>query len=369
MYDKTKPYNQLPLLPPGADLNTVRVLKLANRAGVELARFNEQVADSKLMFVSALLLIDHFAVFEAVGSSKIEHIITTSEEVFEAKALPEADRTDAQKETLRYVGALTHGAQLLRDKGHLNTNAYIDIQKTLEPSRTGIRRLPGTQIKNALTGEVFFTPPEGETLIRDLLHNYEDYYNDQTSEVDALIRMAVLHYQFEAIHPFYDGNGRTGRILLPLYLMSQDRLRYPILFISGYILQHQSEYYASLRRVTSHGEWEEWVLYMLEAVRQQARQTREYLAAIIGFAGEMNDILMRKVPKLASPERVEYLLLQPVFTRQEYAAEFDVSLNTATSHLKQLAGADLVHAEKIKNSKLYYNRPLLGLMKEFHMSR
>lgn len=368
MYDKSKPYNELPLLPPDVNLESVEILKLADQAGVELSRFNEQVADSRLMFISAVNLIQHFAVFEAVDSSKVENIVTTTEEVFEARALPESERSDAQKETLRYVDALIHGSELLFSQDFLNTNSFIDIQATLEPNKSGIRNLPGTQIANKATGEVFYTPPEGQRLIRDLLKNYEEFFNDQSGEVNALIKMAILHYQFEAIHPFPDGNGRTGRILLPLYLMSQKRMRHPVLFLSGYILKTRTEYYTRLRRVTSHGEWEEWVLYMLRAVLEQAIHTKEYLVAITELAETMQRDMEAKLPKLASKALIEYLIMEPVLTRQKYADEFRISLNTATSHLQQFTKYDFVVTEKYKTTRLYFNEKFLVVMKKFHQS-
>ncbi|MHC1736614.1 MAG: Fic family protein [Ignavibacteriaceae bacterium] len=235
-FNPNEPYNDLPLLPPSFNFDEVEVLKRVNSANIALARLSGEAKSIPNRHV----LIEPLSFREAVASSEIENIHTTFHDAIQATYLEESDLKIEQKETKNYREALLEGYKLVIEQEFLNTNSFITIQSILEPSKPGIRKISGTKIQNKSTGTILFTPPEGEDLIRKLLKNFEDYFNNTSDEVDPLIKMAVMHYQFEAIHPFLDGNGRTGRILMVLYLCMLKRLDLPILFISGYINQNKT---------------------------------------------------------------------------------------------------------------------------------
>ena len=234
-FDPNKPFNDLPPLPPEFNFDDIDILKKVNKANIALSKLSGEAKS----IPNREVLIEPLTFREAVASSEIENIHTTVDESFQDTFIVEAELKKEQKETKNYRKALLTGYELIKKNGFLNTNSFIEIQSVLEPDKPGIRKVPGIKIQNKTTKEIFYTPPEGESLIRNLLKNYEDYFNDFSDDIDPLIKMAVMHYQFEAIHPFLDGNGRTGRILMVLYICLAKRLDLPILFISGYINQQK----------------------------------------------------------------------------------------------------------------------------------
>ena len=256
-----KANNELRYLPPEGDIESKTVLKQLNkatRALAELKAYAEVIPNKEI-------LISTIALQEAKASSEIENIITTNDSLYKAMATTESKIDANTKEVLQYREALWYGVKLIEEKELITTNMIIEIQQILEGNRGGIRKLPGTALKNALTGETVYTPPSGEELIRKLLANLEEYYNIP-DDIDSLIKLAVTHYQFEAIHPFYDGNGRTGRILNILYLLKEGLLDSPILYLSSYIIRNKKEYYEFLNKVTKDNDWESWIIYMLKAI-------------------------------------------------------------------------------------------------------
>ncbi|HMP16196.1 MAG TPA: Fic family protein, partial [Gemmatales bacterium] len=266
MYDPLKPYNDLPTLPPRYDFDQVDLLKQVNLSNIALAALNAMA--TKLP--NPWLLMRPLLVRESVASSGIENINTTVQEVFEAELFPEFRKGPA-KEVLRYKESMLEGVELVGTKELLTANDMIALQAIIEPSKPGIRRVPGTKIVNAVTKKVLHTPPEGEARLRDLLSNLERYINVPDDGIDPLIKMAVFHYQFEAIHPFLDGNGRVGRILMILYLILSRRLQFPVLYLSGFIEKHRTDYYRLLRHTTETGDFHDFILFMLKAVEEQAR--------------------------------------------------------------------------------------------------
>lgn len=250
-FNPEQPYNALPQLPPSFNFDDVEILKKVNNANIALARLSGEAKS----IPNRHLLIEPLSFREAVASSEIENIHTTFNDAIQATYIDESELKIEQKEIKNYREALLKGYRLVIEQEFLNTNSFITIQSILEPTKPDIRKIPGTKIQNRSTGEILFTPPEGEDLIRKLLKNFEDYFNDTADEIDPLIKMAVMHYQFEAIHPFLDGNGRTGRILMVLYLCMVKRLELPILFISGYINQHKNDYFSLLSEVTHKENW------------------------------------------------------------------------------------------------------------------
>lgn len=358
MFDPKKPYNDLPELPPNNNFDDIEILKKVNKANIQLASLN----NSSIAIPNSALLIEPLSVREAVASSGIEDINTTVSEVFRAELFPEKEMSKAQKETLHYTDALRAGYDLIMKDDYLHTNSYIDIQKILEPNKRGIRKLPGTSIKNATTGEILYTPPEGEKIILDLLSNYEKFYNDISDEIDPLIRMAILHYQFECIHPFYDGNGRTGRILMVLYLVLMKRLNLPILFISGYIQKHRSDYYRLLREVTKENNWKDWVMYILTAVETQAHETAETVLKIKDLQDKTADDIRTNLSKIYSMDLVNYLFANPFYNQTQLAKALRIHHNTSMKYMNLLLEKNILHAFKHKKEKIYYNKKFLDLL-------
>ncbi len=357
-FDPKKPYNQLPILPPPLDFDNVKILKKVNAANIALSKLE----GSSLAIPNRSLLIEPLSVREAVASSGIENINTTVAEVFQAELFPEKQMSKAQKETLHYKDALRVGFALIQKQGFLHTNSFLEIQKVLEANKSGIRKLPGTSIKNTVTGEVIYTPPDGEATIRALLKNYEDYYNNFKDDVDPLIKMAILHYQFEAIHPFYDGNGRTGRILMVLHLILAQRLELPILFISGYINEHRSDYYRLLKEVTQKGSWNEWVMFMLEAVETQAGATAKTVMEIREMHGQYKKAIKKDLAKIYSTELVDYLFANPFYTQQRLSMAVGKERRTSAKYLNALLDVGLIKAFKFGREKIYYCPKLLKLL-------
>lgn len=250
-FNPREPYNDLPLLPPNADVETKAVLRKAISAGralAELKGMGETIPNQAL-------LIDSLILQEAKASSEIENIVTTSDALFRAFAAKTGKIDPATKEVLSYREALWEGFNLLKNSELLTTTLFVKIVQTIKKNSAGIRKTPGTKVANATTGETIYTPPEREAIIRDKLKNLEDYIHD-AHHIDPLIKLALIHYQFEAIHPFSDGNGRTGRIINILYLVFKGLLDLPVLYLSKYIIDHRADYYRLLRGVTYSGEWE-----------------------------------------------------------------------------------------------------------------
>jgi len=344
--DPAKPHNLLPLLPPDFDFRNQDVLIATFAATEAIARLDTLLTMSDRSITNSLDLLSPLFVPEAVSSSGVENIVTTNIRVYEAKMLEERELTPAEKEALNYTAALTDGALKILSQGFLATNDYIALQKIIEPANAGLRSLPGTQLSNPITKEVYYTPPEGEALIRKLLANYEAYFNEEVPSLELYTRMAILHYQFEAIHPFADGNGRTGRMLMPLYLMKQKRLRVPVLFISRYILEHRDEYYEKLRNVTYKGEWKEWILYITQATAEQANYTWDILIKIQRTTNTVRTKIKDKFPAIYRSGAVDFLFSHVYFTQKDFEAELKISPMTARKYLLQLETDKIVIKRK-----------------------
>lgn len=364
MFDPKTPFNNLPLLPPDINYDQVDILKLVNRANLALSKLDGQTSSTFSNFSNAMLLADTFTVREAVDSSGVENIVTTVKEALESRALPDAELSPEQKETSKYSDATSKGRDLLIEHDYLNTNDFISIQQQLELLHSGIRRLPGYVIADKKTGHIYYTPPEGEALIRSLLKNFEDYFNNHDTDPDPLIKMAILHYQFEAIHPFPDGNGRTGRILMTLYLVAQGRLRFPVLFLSDYILNNRKEYYQKLRAVTYEGHWGDWIKYILEAVIKQAEKTTDALIRINLARMATENKLPGEIPHFRRTDLLDYLFTTAVFSREQMAEKLSIHVNTASTYLNALAKAGLVDVVRHKNTKIFFVPSFVDILKQ-----
>lgn len=368
MIDPNTAYNTLPqLFPKEINLLDEDILVKSLSAMSALAALNTMItADTNNIF-HTLNMMSPLYVPEAVASSRVEEIITTNESVYMQRALEEAggDPTPAEKEVLRYTRALGEGYLFLEENGYLATNQYIAIQKKLEPNKAGIRKLPGTQLKDPKTGKVHYTPPDHERIIRDLLKNFEDIFNESASKHEVLARAAVLHYQFEAIHPFYDGNGRTGRILIPLYLNKQNILIAPLLFTSKYILENRDEYYNKLSNVTFKHEWKEWILYMLDAFEVQSEYTLNVLTKLQAFGVALRP-LIRKLGSAAKADEILTLIYRnPYFTQRQFEDAVEVSPATARKYLLELEAQNIIKRRKQpkRNRYLYVCPGYVKLLK------
>lgn len=350
--------NQLPLLPPDVALETVPVLKVlasASRALAELKGYAEKIPNKHI-------LINAVSINEAKDSSEIENIITTHDELYQAMTGADV-RNPAAKEVVNYRTALRRGYELVMEKRLLTTNSIIEVQSIVEDNQAGIRKLPGTVLKNAATGETVYLPPEGEDEIRYLLSNLENYIHNDHDGLDPLIKLAVIHYQFESIHPFYDGNGRTGRIINVLYLVLKNLLDSPILYLSRYIIQNKPEYYRLLQAVRETGSWEEWIIYILNGIEQTAKTTLDLIKQINDAIGLMMEEIRIKLPKIYSRELID-LLFYEFYTKNQFIQEgLGITRKTAANYLHDLEDAGFLVSRKIGKERIYQNKRLLDLIK------
>lgn len=351
-FDRQQPFNDLPGLPPAADLESRAILKQAivsNRVLANLRGLAAQIPNQGMLINSLVLQ-------EARLSSEIENIVTTNDELYRADA--DADgKTDAHtKEVLRYRQALNHGFRELKTRP-LATNLFMEIVQIIKEVELGIRKVPGTALMNAL-GEIVYTPPVGEALIRDKLADLERFMHAQ-DELDPLIKMAVTHYQFEAIHPFEDGNGRTGRILNVLFLVDQGLLDTPALFLSRYIMANKTGYYEGLRGVTERQDWEGWILYMLRAVETTARQTFDQVLRIRALMEQVRERVSVQAPGIYSKDLVEAIFMHPYTKIQFLVGAGIAKRQTASNYLQTLAGLGLLRPSKHGREMYYINDALL----------
>ena len=353
--DPTIPFNDLPALPPERELETPRVLKQCIRSRTVLAEL-EQSAN---FLPNKSLLINVMPLLEAQASSEIENIVTTKDKLFRSSLLEQAP-DPATKEALNYREALREGFQQLRARPLCTTTAER-VCSVIKGKPMPVRRFPGTALTNAATGEVMYTPPEGEDLLRDKLANWERFIN-QPTELDPLVVMAVAHYQFEAIHPFADGNGRTGRVLNLLQLVQDGLLSLPILYHSRGIIRRKADYYRNLRAVTFQENWEDWILYALEVVEESARWTNEKIRAIRELRSRLKTDLKAGLPKIYSGELLDVLLGMPYCRIGDLVNAGIAKRQAAAGYLKQLVDVGILSEEKVGREKLFIHNDYLRLL-------
>jgi len=350
-----RPHNALPPLPPKAELESRAILKQCIPARAALAGLKQATA----LIPNPTILINTIPLLEAKDSSEIENIVTTADQLFRhADSGEHAD--PATKEALRYRTALYQGFQSLRERP-LTTRTAVEVCTAIKGVAMDVRRTPGTQLISERSGEAIYTPPEGESLLRDLLANWERFIHEQR-ELDPLIRMAVAHYQFEAIHPFTDGNGRTGRVLNILMLIQEDLLSLPVLYLSRYIIGHKADYYRLLQGVTSGEAWEEWVLYMLRAVEETARWTTDKIAALRLLHAHTADHVRQRLPKIYSHELVETLFEQPYCRIGNLVSKGIVQRQAASRYLQDLVEAGVLREQVVGREKLFIHPRLMQLL-------
>jgi len=354
-FDREQAFNDLPLLPPKQELETRAVLKLAISAHRSLANLRGLAAQ----IPNQAVLIDSIVLQEARLSSEIENIVTTNDELYRADAAPGSKTDPHTKEVLRYRQALKHGFSEL-ERRPLSVNLFIEIVQIIKEVEFGVRRVPGTALKNA-AGAVVYTPPVGEAVIRDKLANLEQFMHAEDG-LDPLVKMAVMHYQFEAIHPFEDGNGRTGRILNLLFLVEHGLLDIPVLFLSRYIIGNRAAYYEGLRGVTERQEWENWVLYMLRAVESTAQQTFEQVTRIRALVEQVRAKVQEQAPGVYSKDLVELIFRHP-YTKIQFLVDAGIAKRqTASGYLQTLAELGVLRPQKLGRDLYYINDALFAAL-------
>lgn len=354
-FSPAQPFNDLPPLPPKQELESVAVLKACIEARSSLAELKQ----AGELLPNQGLLINLIPILEAKDSSAIENIVTTSDKLFQYADM--ADKADPQtKEALAYRTALKQGFSRL-DQRPLCTNTALEICSTIKSRPMGIRTQSGTALASQVTGEVIYTPPEGEECLRSLMANWEDFLHWEDG-LDPLIRLAICHYQFEAIHPFADGNGRTGRILNILFLIERGLLSLPILYLSRYIIQSKDVYYKRLRAITQQNDWEGWILFMLQGIQETSLWTRLKIKAIRELIQHTTNFIRSELPKIYSHELVQILFEQP-YCRIHNLVDADIAKRqTASVYLKQLCDIGVLHEHSCGKEKLFIHPKLIRLM-------
>jgi Fic family protein len=354
-FDPRQPYNDLPPLPPPIELETSAVLKACISARAALAELKQ----AGELLPNQGLLINTLPLLEAKDSSEIENIVTTTDKLFQfANEHTQAD--PATKEALRYRTALYQGFISLKSKP-LSTSTAVAVCSTIKGVDMDIRSVPGTTITNTVNQEIIYTPPVGEDVIRSLLANWEHFIHD-SNELDPLIVMAVAHYQFEAIHPFLDGNGRTGRILNTLLLIEKGLLTLPILYLSYYMVRHKNEYYRLLNGVSREQQWQDWILYVLAAVQQTAEWTTRKINAVRGLVEHTSTFVRKQLPKIYSHELIQIIFEQPYCRIQNLVDANVAKRQTASVYLKHLAEIGVLNELQVGKEKLFVHPKLMQLM-------
>lgn len=358
-FDRNIPYNLLPDLPPDIDFNDPKILKAcieANRLLGELKGYCQTLPDPKL-------LINTLVLQESKDSSAIENIVTTQDELYKAVISidEDANKDSNAKEVLLYREALYMGMRMMKQRG-LTTNTIVAIMQKLKNTDAGIRKNTGTKLANPVTREIIYTPPEGEFLLREKLKKLEEFINLDKRDIDPLVKMALVHYQFEAIHPFGDGNGRTGRILNVLFLVHKELLSLPVLYLSSFIIENKTEYYKLLQKVTENGSWLEWIIYMLKAVSETAALTLNKITQIQRLK-EDTAIMIKDIMKYSyNSELVNLIFTYPYVKINSLEKNNIAKRQTASLYLKKLAKAEILIPHKMGKEIYYINHRLMNLL-------
>jgi Fic family protein len=355
MVDPKRPHNGLPLLPPQVDVESRAVLKkcvAARTALAELRLAGHLIPDQRV-------LIHTIPNLEARASSAIENIVTTNDALFRQASLGDSEATPATKEAARYRTALYQGVETLKTRP-LSTRIAVETCRALTGIEMDVRCTPGTTLANSHTGEVIYTPPEGEARLRELLSNWETFAHG-SPDLDPLVRMAILHYQFEAIHPFPDGNGRTGRILNILGLIEADLLELPTLYLSRRILSTRGDYYRLLGRVTFHQEWEPWILYVLTAVEETSGWTTQKVRAIRALMDETVAYVRATAPKLPHAV-VEQIFTYPYCRIANLVEQAIAGREAASKYLRELVRLGVLEEEKVGRDKIFLHRKYIDVL-------
>lgn len=351
----TKP---LTALPPADRLETRPVLKQM----VASHRYLAELKGIAATIPNPEILISTLSLQEAKDSSEIENIFTTQDELFQAEIFFDYSRNAAAKEVRRYAAALRNGFEQIRGDRQITVKRIIQYHQMLMDTDAGIRKSPGTVIKNMATGQTVFTPPQDPKDIRMLLTDLEQFIQDnQVLNLDPLVKMGIAHHQFESIHPFYDGNGRAGRILNSLYLVAEGMLEQPVLYLSGYIIDTKSEYYRLLQSTRDTGDWEPWLLYMLKGVEVTSRNTITLIERIRTLMSDYEKRIRSELPKIYSYELLTNLFRHPYTKIESVQEDLGVSRLTASKYLSELADKGLVEKHRFGKYNYYVNRSLMHI--------
>ncbi len=345
-------------LPPNTELESRSVLKRLAPAHRYLAELKGMAAT----IPNEHILINTLALQEAKDSSEIENIITTHDDLYKADLFSDYIRNPAAKEVSRYATALKTAFEQVRQDRLITVNRIIEIHSVLEQNNAGIRKLPGTALRNDRTGEIVYTPPQDHDEIVRLMDNLERFINDDAfCDADPLVKMAVIHHQFESIHPFYDGNGRTGRIINILYLVAKGLLDIPVLYLSRYIIRTKPEYYRLLQQTRETGDWEPWILYMLKGVELTSRQTIWIIQQIKEIMMAYKHRIRTELPKIYSQDLLNNLFRHPYTKIESVQHDLGVSRLTAAKYLERLTEKGFIEKHKIGRYNYYVNRPLMAI--------
>jgi len=360
-FNKDIAYNDLPNLPPKKNLETKAIYKSiikANKLLAELKGFCQTLPNPQMLLNTIVLQ-------ESKESNAIENIVTTQDELYKATLMGDGVKNQAAKEVLQYREAIYWGIEELQKNNLITTNLLVGLMQRLRGSSENIRKNTGTKLANPTNNQVVYTPPEGEGIIRDKLSQLEIFINDnEFSDLDPLIKMALVHYQFEAIHPFSDGNGRTGRILNILYLIQQELLGLPVLYLSNYIIQNKSDYYKLLREITEKGNWEGWVLFMVNGISETSAMTLSKIHSILRLK-EDTIINAKEVLKSSYTKELIDLLFNHPYIKIKVLEDNNIAKRqTASEYLKKLESKEILESVKIGNEIYYINKSLIAILSE-----
>ncbi len=348
------------IIPSRPDIESRKILKKLPSAHAALAELKGLAST----IPNQNILINTLGLQEAKDSSAIENIVTTHDELYKSELNIKTIKSLEAKEVQNYISALKRGYDLIRERSLLTNSIIIEIQQILERNRAGFRRLPGTELKNARTGEVVYTPPQDSQEIKLLMGELQKMINDPDySDYDPIVKMAIIHFQFESIHPFYDGNGRTGRIINILYLILNGLLEAPILYLSSYIIRYKGDYYKYLQQVRTKNDWESWLIFMIDGVNQTAKETIQTIKEIKAMMQEMK-VLLRNNYKFYSQDLLNNLFKHPYTKIGFVVDDLGVSRLTAANYLNTLADDGILRKEKVGNSNYYINIRLFDLLKK-----
>jgi len=356
-FNPNLPYNDLPLLPPKKEhIETIELLKQENKA----VRAISELKGMAHIIPNQEILINAIILQEAQDSSEIENIVTTQDELYKAAADTVTKTDPATKEVIFYREALYEGFKKIKGQGFLTMNDIIDLQKIIVQNDAGIRKTSGTALVNDKNSLTIYTPPSGEEKLNFLTTNLIKYLNDPD---ESLTKMAILHYQFETIHPFYDGNGRTGRIINILYLILKGYLDIPILYLSSYIIKNKEEYYKLLLEVTINEKWEEWILYILRGIQETAEETKKKIIQIKENMDHTIELIKKRSPKIYSKELVETLYMHPYCTVEILGRFLGYERKAASRHLHTLADNKILSFHKIGRYNIFINDSLMEILR------
>lgn len=343
-------------LPFKVDLDTIEILKQLNKANNAIGELKGIIN----LLPNPAIILSLLSVSESKDSSAIENIVTTYEDIYK-EMISKINISKASKEVSNYKSAILYGYSELMKKGYISTNSIVNTQKHIEPNKGGIRKLPGTVIKNTDTDEVVHTPPQNENDIRDLLKNLVDFINNDHL-YDALINLALIHFQFESIHPFYDGNGRTGRIINILYLVLNQKIQQPILYLSKYIIDNKTEYYDLLKLCNEDiTQISKFVMYILKGIELTSKNTISLIMRINELIGMTHKEMKLRLPDIYSKEIVRHIFSY-IYTKNEFFRnQLSISRPTATKYLKALEKKGFLVSERVGKEVLYKNIQLLNL--------